>query len=648
MDETGGRDRGGETAGGGAPPRARPGRLQTAGVALLLLVLLLGALEGLLRLAPLERWEPRFSGPQPYPIFVRGEGSNAGRYVTNEHYRHELNFQSFPVEKAPGTVRVFVLGGSAAYGWPVGAKFGFTGILRRALEQALPGRFEIVNAAGMSYGSLRVLDFLREIVRDFQPDLVLVYAGNNEYVERNALPAGDALPPALLRARDRLRASALYRGLRLLLVRAAPGRFSGRGALDLSQLRATPVQRGNLVRSAETDRAVLAAYRRNLQEMADTLRRAGVAGVFCTVPVNLADWPPAGGAAPRAAPPLAAARAALERGDAPAALEHLAAARALAPDDAAVWFWTGRALRQAGDPGAAAAFDRARDADPNVMRALGAFNREIRALPAGRSGIAVLDLERAFAEASPGGVPGAELFLDYVHETQEGHRLVALALLPVLARRFDGPWPADALARLVSVDPGPGADPVAHARERYARALGLQQNERWAEAQRGFEEVLHLTGDFRAEVLVNLADVVETQGDRERAEALYREAAAAGAGNGPVLQQVALYHLGRGRADQAEPLLREALRLNPLYPLAHEGLARIALARGDARAAEEHLAAAAALGLDTAATRRTRGAAALALGRRAEAIAHWERALALDPEDEETRGRLAALRGEAP
>lgn len=624
--------------------------IRRLGGALLLLALMLGVLEGVLRLLPLERWEPPFLGDRSYPIFVRGTGANAGRFVTNEHYRGQLNFQTFAIRKPPGTFRVFVLGGSAAFGWPYGDRNGFTGILRRALETSIPGRVEIVNAAGMSYGSHRVLDFLREIVSAFVPDLVIVYSGNNEYVERNVLAPEKAADGLLGRTRSILRRSAVYRSLRLLLYRVAPKLLTPREGVDLTNLRGESVRRGFLRRSPEIDRKVLANYRRNLGEMARSLEQAGVPGLFCTVPVNLADWPPVRKQLPFPSPEalhlwrraLEDGRAALARGETAAALERLAAAGALAPEDTWTRFWHGKALLREQSPAASEFLIRAKDEDPAVLRALSSFNLEIRALPASHRGVSVLDLEGALSRESPGGVPGEDLFLDYVHETQKGHRLIALALLPPLAERSPEPFSANVVEWLIRQDRGYGDDKGVRARETFARAMSYEQSERWEDAERAFKEVARDLPDF-SESYSHLGNIAVKRGDAAEGLRFYERAAALSPRNVPIMLGLAQILQATGRDDRAAALFREALYLNPLNAMAHEGLARIALARGDLGEAERHFIDAEAQGFETSLMRRAWGDLARSLGRFAEARRHWERALALDPLDDAARQRLAEL-----
>ena len=176
--------------------------------------LFLLGLEAGTRLLPLDRWE-RDHPNTTYPRFVPGEGADAGWYVTNDHFKNAMGYNRLARVKPQGLKRVFILGGSAALGWPRPMEISFSGYMQRALDRVAPGRFEIVNCAAMSYGSHRVLDLLPDVLR-MQPDLVIVWSGNNEYVERNILPRYSR-NRAMGKLQRVLRHSSLYRSIRLSL-----------------------------------------------------------------------------------------------------------------------------------------------------------------------------------------------------------------------------------------------------------------------------------------------------------------------------------------------------------------------------------------------------------------------------------------------
>jgi len=81
-------------------------------------------------------------------------------------------------KKAPGTIRLFVLGESAALGDPKAA-YGFSRYLKVLLEERFPGaHFEVVNVAMTAINSHIILPIARECARH-DGDLWLIYAGNN-------------------------------------------------------------------------------------------------------------------------------------------------------------------------------------------------------------------------------------------------------------------------------------------------------------------------------------------------------------------------------------------------------------------------------------------------------------------------------------
>ena len=84
-------------------------------------------------------------------------------------------------KKTPGTIRLFVLGESAALGDPKAA-FGFSRYLQVLLAERFPGaQFEVVNVAMTAINSHVVLPIARECARQ-DGDVWLIYAGNNEFI----------------------------------------------------------------------------------------------------------------------------------------------------------------------------------------------------------------------------------------------------------------------------------------------------------------------------------------------------------------------------------------------------------------------------------------------------------------------------------
>ncbi|NTW88774.1 MAG: hypothetical protein HGB26_06560, partial [Desulfobulbaceae bacterium] len=255
----------------------------------ILLILLVELVMGLFHL---EKYDSLFVQRSSYPFFIPGTGSHANNYVTNPHFSYQLNLQAFPLVKKRGVLRIFILGGSAAYGFPYTEEYGFSGYLRRALNNVAPGKFEIIDAAGMSFGSHRVLDELRDIV-NYDPDLVIINSGNNEYVEKNILPPNYGRDNQLQQLSGLLAKTDTYRAMRLGLFRIFPKPFQRQVARDMTDIRSnTEIRRAGMNRSTETEREVLANYQKNLSDMKQLLAQKGIKGIFSTVPNNVATWAP--------------------------------------------------------------------------------------------------------------------------------------------------------------------------------------------------------------------------------------------------------------------------------------------------------------------------------------------------------------------
>lgn len=552
---------------------------------LALATLILFASEALLNLLPLDRWEEAFP-VSSYPVFLPGEGALSGSFVTNQHFKKSMNFQVFARKKAPGVKRIFVLGGSAAMGWPGTDGSAFTGFLRRALEGAKPGEFEIVNVAGMSYASHRVLDVLYDIV-DFQPDLVVIWCGNNEYVERNVLPASARHRRAALVNRL-LRRSHVYRSVRLVLNKLTPSLFRRPEGVDLTDPRVSPqVRRESPARTPEVDKEVHRHYHENLAEMARLLRDRGIRGLFCAVPVNLAGWVPNGclpgfshlndGESWRAE--YESAEAAARKENFPEAARRFEKVIARAPGFAPAHYQQGEVLRRLGRyVEALREFQAACDEDCKPIRAFRSFNETIRSV-ATEHGFPVLDLPGVFLRYSGTNLVGLDLFFDYCHPNDTGHKLAAEALLGSIVSLIDPALPEAVLAGAIRDDP---LAPQYQYPGEIAYSIGMtyDNNRDPAKAREYYQKTLDYNPGF-PEALGNLGVLSYNEGDAVGAASYFVRALREDPG-----LPMALYCLGRirleaGALPQARELAARLLAQQPANPAGLELMGDVAAAAKD-------------------------------------------------------------------
>ena len=351
-----------------------------------------------------------------------------------------------PAEKPAGVYRIAVLGGSAAQGVPDDA-FAFGRFLEVMLEKRFPdARFEIINAAMTAVNSHVMLQVARDLAA-IEPDLFIVYMGNNEVV--GPFGAGTVFmgySPSLGAIRAGLwvkstRVGQLTESItRALADSKGPDRWGGmkmlaeqRVAFDSPKLATT-----------------LEHFRRNLADICEAAEEGGTAVIVCTVPVNL-----------RHCAPFAAVHrtgmtdeesaifdrayergvAAEDAGQAAEALDHYQAALAVDATFADLHFRMGRCRLATGDDGKAHEhFVLAREHDALRFRADSGINSRIREV-AGiwrDRGVSLVDAEKVLADSdhTTARSPGEGLFHEHVHLTPQGSYEVGLAVFEEVLRRL--------------------------------------------------------------------------------------------------------------------------------------------------------------------------------------------------------------------
>jgi tetratricopeptide (TPR) repeat protein len=392
-------------------------------------------------------------GGYGYPTtFLVGPDAH-GIYTSN----HQFGWRFFPHSiarkpescflstKSAGTFRIFILGGSAAQGAP-NPSFSFGRILEVLLRRRYPDvKFEVVNAAMTAINSHVVLEIARDCAAQ-QPDLFIVYMGNNEVVG----PYGPGTvfqqwSPSL----RLIRASIWVKSTRV-------GQLLGEALGWLRPHNSSPkawqgmeMFLGNQVTADDPRLAsVYDNYRQNLIDICGVARRAGAAVILSTVAVNLKDCPPL---ASRHRSDLAAGeltkwklfyQAGVEfeaKEQWPKAIAQYEAAAKIDDRFAELPFRLGRCLAALGRY--AEARDRflaARDLDALRFRADSRMNTIVREVAAQQeaAGVRLVDAEQFLTKSdlAGGGIPGGDLFYEHVHFTFAGNYLLARSMLDQIGR----------------------------------------------------------------------------------------------------------------------------------------------------------------------------------------------------------------------
>ena len=216
-------------------PAPRHTRRRLTGIALGLAFV--GAAELLLRASPFapptrDAWNRQYGviaiehyyAEAPAHI-VQGETDEGGAWcgpdpqlvATGDPYVDAMEPAKWRCDKPAGAYRIVVLGESSVQGF--GLPSGMT--LPDQLGEALSGHaapIEVINAGVAGYNSLQIRRMIPEIWR-LSPDLVVLYAGHNDFTYYAVVEAALAARPPLLRARRISDFFALTRLGRSLLVK---------------------------------------------------------------------------------------------------------------------------------------------------------------------------------------------------------------------------------------------------------------------------------------------------------------------------------------------------------------------------------------------------------------------------------------------
>lgn len=103
------------------------------------------------------------------------------RYFSKFQFSPTTSSDYFPVTKDSGAFRIFCLGGSTTVGYPYYYNGAFSSFLRDRLRRTFPAKqLEVINLGLTATNSFTVADLAEELM-EYEPDLLIVYDGHNEF-----------------------------------------------------------------------------------------------------------------------------------------------------------------------------------------------------------------------------------------------------------------------------------------------------------------------------------------------------------------------------------------------------------------------------------------------------------------------------------
>ncbi len=335
---------------------------------------------------------------------------------------------SFSEEKPEEALRIFVLGGSAAQGFPA-SEFGMAAQLQVLLEQAYPERkIEVINTAITAINSHVVLPIAKACLK-YNPDFLVIYVGNNEVVGPfgpGTTLAGFRQSRFIIKASAALKSTRLHQLMTLVMGRHKSPAGSWRGMNQFLQ---------NTVSGDDSRlQAVYEHYEANLREVFDASEKVDCTVIVSTVAVNLLDNPPFASKKKKSLSPdessqwasnFKRGREFQEKGQYGLAIDAYLSANQMDDGYAELHYRLGQCyLALEVESKAEQAFVASCDLDVLRFRADSQLNAILRDLP---EGTLLVDNARNLMGAYKKR-PDEELLVDHVHLSFKGNYLVARAL----------------------------------------------------------------------------------------------------------------------------------------------------------------------------------------------------------------------------
>ena len=366
------------------------------------------------------------------------------------------------------------MGGSTTFGRPYANTTSFCGWLQELLPQVdAANRWQVLNAGGVSYASYRITRVMEELAQ-YQPDLFIVYTGQNEFLERRTYANLFDQSEVQLATTSLLSRTRIWSLLRTAANRESQSTSDAPGDNVPSNIGLSNIGPSDILPAEVNERLnytvgpadyhrddqwrakVLQHFQLNLKRMAQIARDAGAQIVFVVPASNEKDCSPF-------------------KSEADASGQRHAGDR----------FDRGQELFEAGEwRSARTMFQEAIDQDICPLRAPSDFVAAIRqAAKANDATLVDFDqLLRDQCERENGHrMLGDEFFLDHVHPTIQAHLDLAV-------------WIIEALQRQQQIDgQALSADAIANT---HTQVLGELDPTQRAIALRNLAKVLHWSGKF--------------------------------------------------------------------------------------------------------------------------------------------------------
>lgn len=328
----------------------------------------------------------------------------ASRYFKSTNVVPTASNDLFLKEKTENTYRVFALGGSSMAGFPYHYNGMMSHVVRDVLEDGFPDKnVEVVNLGISAVNSYTIYDMMDEVLAQ-KPDLLLFYAGHNEYYGALGVGSSESLGkyPAFIR---------MYLDLQKLHIFVA----MKESLASLLSVISNPPDKGNatlmeqmvkeqkIVLNSENYNAGINQFTSNLEVILTEAKEQNVPIVVGSLVSNLKDFSPF---------------VSVGEGTNNAEFVYSEAQQALSSNE------LGRAKEL---------FQKAKDLDALRFRAPSEINNSITNA-IGKENVLFANVEAIFTAYSPKNIVGNELMLEHLHPNDKGYFLLGWAYASEVAK----------------------------------------------------------------------------------------------------------------------------------------------------------------------------------------------------------------------
>ncbi len=344
------------------------------------------------------------------------------------------------VPKPKGGIRILFVGESTVEGYPYPKNLCSSAFLSDMLKHALPGKDIQVLNLGLTAGASYPIWKLTQQALDYQPDLVVIYTGHNEYFGAFGVASLQSVGNYEweMNLIYGLRQTALYQAIFFLF-----DKFTNEPSNKATQNTALieiMAKSNNIPMNSSSRKYASQNLERHLRYIIEASKKKNIPVVLCTLISNEHDMAPLQSPSENTLSPdkakiwKEAYESANGRIGESEKIVYLKKAVEAFPEHGLTHYRYAQALEKSGDTtDALTEYEKARDLDEMPWRAAETTNQMIREL-AKKENIWLADVEERFHQVQPEGI-GWRLVADHLHPSMEGQVLLARTVFDTLQKQ---------------------------------------------------------------------------------------------------------------------------------------------------------------------------------------------------------------------